>query len=245
MNLDGSQFSPFSDSLRGGNIMTYEGIALAACMMAVGVCNAQQVTPAPAVVPAAIIPEQPVSTSVLRAGTKVPLKMAEQLTTKGKKLRVGQRFQLEVAEDIRLNDLTVIPAGTPAIGEVTDVRNKGMWGKSGRIGAQLLYLRVNGRQVRLTGSFDDKGVTGTAGVVAAIAFVPIAGFFTTGTSATLPLGGAVSGFLDEDVPVQMNGVSAPAPIIVTAPQASPPVAPVVTPVSATAAVPVPTPAKVD
>jgi hypothetical protein len=29
--------------------------------------------------------------------------------------------------------------------------------------------------------------------------VPVAGFFTTGTSATLPLGAGVKGFIDEDV----------------------------------------------
>ena len=38
--------------------------------------------------------------AVLRAGTSVPLKMAEGLTTNGKKLKVGQRFQLEVAEPV-------------------------------------------------------------------------------------------------------------------------------------------------
>ena len=43
--------------------------------------------------------------------------------------------------------------------------------------------------------------TGTAGVVAAIAFVPIAGFFMTGTSAKIPAGGGVKGFLNEDLTI--------------------------------------------
>lgn len=183
------------------------------------VALAQVATPAP--IPAsapmvAIAPSTPAD-NVLRAGTKVSLKMAEALTTKGKKLRVGQRFQLETAEDIRLGDMTVIPAGTPATGEVTDVRNKGMWGKSGRIGAQLLYMRVGGRQIRLSGQLDDKGVTGTAGVVGSIALVPIAGFFMTGTSAHIPLGAPVAGFLDEDVPVVANGAATPQPLVVNQP----------------------------
>ena len=58
-----------------------------------------------------------------------------------------------------------------------------MWGKSGRITARVLNVRVGDRLIRLTGNFDDKEVTGTAGVVGAIVFVPIAGFFLTGTSA--------------------------------------------------------------
>lgn len=143
--------------------------------------------------------------------------MAEPLTTEGKKLRVGQRFQLEVAEAITLDGQTVIPAGSPATGEITDVRNKGMWGKSGRINARVLYLRANGRQIRLTGQVDDKGVTGTVGVVAAVALVPVVGFFTTGTSAKIPLGAPVTAFLDEDI--TLAPVAALAPMPVTAPEA--------------------------
>jgi hypothetical protein len=151
--------------------------------------------------------------AVLRAGTSVPLKMAEALTTNGKKLKVGQRFQLETAEPITVNGMTVIPAGSPATGEVTEVRNKGMWGKSGRINARVLFVRANGRQIRMSGQLDDKGTTGTAGVVGAIAVIPVAGFFVTGTSANIPLGAPVTGFIDEDVPVAFAD-GAPKPMVV-------------------------------
>ena len=137
--------------------------------------------------------------AVLRAGTPISLRILEEVTTKEKAARVGQRIRMEVASDVVVNDVVVIPAGSPAEGEITSVRNKGMWGKSGRLEARALYTRVNGRQVRLTGTLDDKGVTGTAGVVGAIALVPIAGFLVTGTSAVLPAGGEVPAFVDEDV----------------------------------------------
>lgn len=149
--------------------------------------------------------------AILRAGTPVALRLMEEVTTKKKSASVGQRFMLEIADPVVVNGVQVIPVGTPAWGEITGVRNKGMWGKSGKLDARLLYLRVNGRQIRLTGSFDDKGVTGTAGVVGAIAFIPIAGFFTTGTSAMFPKGGAVNGFIDEDVVLAFRA-TAPAPL---------------------------------
>jgi hypothetical protein len=152
--------------------------------------------------------------NMLRTGTEVQLKLAEPLTTKGKELRVGYHFQMTVAEAVMVNNQVVIPAGSPATGEVTEVRNKGMWGKSGHLTASILYVRVNGRQIRLSGTFDDKGVTGTAGVVAAIAFVPVAGFFTTGTSANIPAGSQVKGFIGEDVPLTF--APAPAPMMVQA-----------------------------
>jgi hypothetical protein len=169
---------------------------------------------APAAQPAVIL--APAGESVLRAGTEVPLVMAESITTNGKKLRVGQRVRLTVGSDIRLGTSVVIPVGSPAEAEVTDVRNKGMWGKSGRIEARVLNVRVGDRLIRLSGSFDDKGVTGTAGVVAAVALVPIAGFFVTGTSASIPSGSGVKSFLDEDLRIAAPAapVAAAAPLAV-------------------------------
>ena len=153
-------------------------------------------------------------TSVLRAGTPVALKTSEDLTTKGKKLKAGQRIQLETAEDVTINGVTVIPIGSPVTGELTDVRNKGMWGKSGRLQARVLFVRANGRQIRMTGSFDDKGTAGGIGAtaVSALVFLP-AGFFMTGTSAHMAKGLPVSGFIDEDVPVAF-GAGGPAPMVI-------------------------------
>lgn len=161
------------------------------------------------------VPGITAETSVLRVGTTVPLRLTEELTTKGKKLRVGQRFHLETSEPVLLNGVVVIPAGSPAVGEVTDVRNKGMWGKSGHLSAHILYVTVNGRQIRLSGTFDDKGVAGGVGAaaVSAVVFLP-AGFFMTGTSARVPIGAQVKAFTDEDVPLSI--AVAPAPLVVTA-----------------------------
>jgi hypothetical protein len=176
---------------------------------------AQSATQAPASAPQAgaaqaqpIAPVQPQQVAVLepvpqqnimRAGTEVPLVTREELTTKHKKLRVGQRFQMEVASNVEAGGVVVLPVGTPAVGEVTEVRNKGMWGKSGYINARVISLRLGDRTIRLSGAFDDKGVTGTAAVVGAVAFVPVVGFFTTGTSAKIPSGSPVKAFLDEDI----------------------------------------------
>jgi len=218
--------------------------ALACAILAVSGVSAQTApatpaAPAPMTIAAPIVSTLPNGMAVLRTGTEVPLRLSEELTTKGKKLRVGQRFRMEVSESVMVQGQAVIPAGTPAVGEITDVRNKGMWGKSGHLGARILYATVNGRQVRMSGSFDDKGVTGTAGVVGAIALVPVAGFFMTGTSAKVPMGAAVKGFVDEDVPLAFAaagpaplGVSAPMPAVVPAPAPVTAPAAALTPVAA-------------
>jgi hypothetical protein len=163
--------------------------------------------------PAMAIAAPGTTNAILRVGTEVPLRLVQELTTKGKQLRIGDRFHLETSEPVLVQGVNVIPVGSPAMGEITDVRNKGMWGKSGHLAARILYVTVNGRQIRLSGSFDDKGVTGTAAVVAAIVFVPVVGFFTTGTSAKVPVGSVVKGFVDEDVPLSIP-VAAQAPMVV-------------------------------
>lgn len=166
---------------------------------------------------APIAPISPVASinAILRVGTEVPLRLSEVLTTKGKNLRVGARFRLETSEAVLVNGTTVIPVGSPAVGEITDVQNKGMWGKSGKLNARILYVTVNGRQIKLSGAFDDKGVAGGVGAVAvsAIVFLP-AGFFMTGTSAMVPAGTIVKAFVDEDVQLNMP-VSAIRPLDVS------------------------------
>ena len=111
------------------------------------------------------------TSAILRVGTEVPLRLTQELTTKGKQLRVGDRFHLETSEPVMVQGVNVIPVGSPAVGEITDVRNKGMWGKSGHFSARILYVTVNGRQIRLSGAFDDKGVAGGVGAVAVSAIV--------------------------------------------------------------------------
>ncbi len=217
--------------------MVHVYAAAAALLLVGGAAGAQTVaTPAQ---PETVAPiAAPVTgQAVLRTGTEVPLKLTEELTTKGKKLKIGQRIHLETAEPLLVQGTTVVPAGTPAVGELTEVRNKGMWGKSGHFAARLLYLTVNGRQVRLSGGFDDKGTAGGIGAtaVSALVFLP-AGFFMTGTSAHLAVGTPVKGFVDEDVPLAF-AAAAPAPLAVTPIVAAAAAAPVAAAVPAAAIAP--------
>ena len=161
---------------------------------------------------------------VLRTGTAIQMETLTELTTEGKKLHVGDRFEMATTDPVMLNGQTVIPGGSHGVGEVTSVRNKGMWGKSGGITAHVLYIEANGRQMRLSGSFDDKGETGTGGVVASVLLVPVVGFLVTGTSARIAPHSRVHAFLDEDVPVQFasGATTGPAPMVIGAPTTNTP-----------------------
>jgi len=164
--------------------------------------TAMVVTPATAQTAMVVTPD---NSSSLHAGLPIQLETRDELTTEHKALKVGHQVEMEVIQPVMLNEHVVIPAGSRAIGEVTAVRNKGMWGKSGGIDVKVLYAEANGRQIRLNGTFDEHGQTGTAGVVGAIAVLPIAGFFVTGTSARIAPHTHVTAFLAEDIAVQFAG----------------------------------------
>lgn len=189
--------------------MIYKAVFAAALIAAVP-ANAETITAAAVTPPVnnavtvapgqsvTLVPQGPVG-NVLRSGTPVPVVLSEALTTKGKNLKVGQRVQLEVAQDVMLNGRLVIPARSPVEGVLTEVRNKGMWGKSGAIRLHINSVNINGVRVRLSGDMDTRGQTGTAGVVGAVVALPVAGFFVTGTSAEMPLNTPGRAFLDQDI----------------------------------------------
>jgi hypothetical protein len=183
--------------------MIYKISFASALLLAAPVAAQTIVTPQPAVSTSAsqgvaLVPQQAVD-QVLRAGAPVPVALSEPLTTKGKVLKVGQLVRLEVAQDVMLNGRVVIPARSPVEGVLTEVRNKGMWGKSGAIRLHINSVNINGAKIRLKGDMDTRGETGTAGVVGALVVLPVAGFFVTGTSAEMPLNMPGRAFLDQDI----------------------------------------------
>jgi hypothetical protein len=152
--------------------------------------------------PLVIQETQPQDTgNVLSQGT--PIHLATETEMNSQENRVGDRVDLRVLDAVSLNGHTVIPVGTRGVGEVTLVRKKGMWGKSGRLEFRPLYLMLGGREIPISTRTTTKehGETGTAGVVASIVVLPLAGFFVTGTSAKIPRGSNVDAELSQDLPV--------------------------------------------
>ena len=154
-------------------------IAAIACALATGASSVALAQSAPIVVG-----EAPAA-NILPEGTEVQLRTLTELSSKTSK--VGDRFNLEVVEDVRLNNQVVIPAGSRAAGEVTKVTKKGMFGKSGKLETRLLYVRVGDQQVAYNRRGGRRGKGGTAATVASLALIWPAAFFVTGTSAMLAL----------------------------------------------------------
>ncbi len=158
----------------------------------------------------------PAPLNVLPRGTEV--RMATRTQLHSQTSRVGERFELEVTDPVTLNGQVVIPTGSIATGEVTRARHKGMWGRRGILETRLISVRVGDRQIRLHGAAGDRGRAGTVGVVAAVVFVPVVGFFVTGTSAVLPPRTPTVAYTEEDIQVVFAAPVVPGPLVVPATQ---------------------------
>ncbi|MFZ2000636.1 MAG: hypothetical protein WAU73_14700 [Candidatus Sulfotelmatobacter sp.] len=166
-------------------------------------------TPAPQPTTAPLAPApQPAAAPVtgklvLREGTDVKLKFANDLSSKT--AEDGDPVNLILDEDIKIGDVVVAKAGCKAVGEITNAKKAGMMGKAGELNMRLEHLAVGDQRVRLRGSKgkEGKGKVGTA-VALTVLFGPI-GLIKHGKNVEVKAGTPLTAYVDEDaqlVPAQ-------------------------------------------
>jgi hypothetical protein len=86
--------------------------------------------------------QEPAATLLLKEGTEVKLKVAEEVTSLT--AVVDDPITLLLDEDLKVNDVVVVKAGTKGYAVVSSVTKAGSMGKNGELKLRLEYLRVNG-----------------------------------------------------------------------------------------------------
>ena len=147
--------------------------------------------------PAPTSASQMARTSYFPLGTPLTLTTRTEVSTKDNK--AGDRFYLEVAENLSYRGQVVVPAGSVAVGEVARVQRNGHFGKKGKVDIALLYVQTPAGPIRLTGKSNDEGTSGAITSFATIALVSPLGFLVHGTSARIPAGALVRGYLAQDL----------------------------------------------
>lgn len=79
--------------------------------------------------------------------TPVLVKVDEEIASN--RNRSGDRFRILIAEDVRVGDVVVIPAGSAGEGEVVHAAKSGAGGKAGELILAARFVRVGDREVRL------------------------------------------------------------------------------------------------
>lgn len=139
----------------------------------------------------------PVFKYYLPMGTPLTLRTRTQVNTKEAKL--GDRVYMEVAEAVLFRGQTVIPAGSPVIGEVSTLQRNGHFGRKGKVAVRLVEVQTPSGPVRLTGDAYDEGISGTLVSVGTFMFVSALGFLVHGTSGNIPANATVKAYLAEDM----------------------------------------------
>jgi hypothetical protein len=134
---------------------------------------------------------------MLRDGTDVSLKFDESLSSKS--AAEGDPVTFILDEDLKVGDVVVAKSGSKAVGEVSNAKKSEMMGKAGELNVRLDYLKVGDFKVKLRGTKDREGESGTtATVVLTVLFGPI-GLIKHGHNINIPQGTALKAYVADDI----------------------------------------------
>ncbi len=134
---------------------------------------------------------------VLKEGTEVKLKFAQDLSSKT--ATEGDPVNFTVDQDVAADTTVVVRSGASAVGEVTRAEKAGHMGKAGQLSVRLNYMKAGDKRVRLRGTKgkEGEGKTGTA-VTLTVLFGPL-GLLKHGKQVEVKEGSPLTGYVDEDV----------------------------------------------
>ncbi len=142
---------------------------------------------------------------IVHDGTPVRLRLSRNLSSADAK--TGDTVDFEVLEDVKVDEVLLIPRGNTAIATVTEAEHKKRMARGGKLNVNIDYVRiVNGDKIALRATKESQGGghTGamTGGMVAtAIVFFPAAPFFLFmhGKDTTIPKGTEITAYVNGEI----------------------------------------------
>lgn len=152
---------------------------------------------------------------IVHDGTPVRLRLSRNLSSADAK--TGDTVDFEVLEDVKVDDVLLIPRGNTAIATVTEAEHKKRMARGGKLDINIDYVRiVNGDKIalRATKETSGGGHTGamTGGMVAtAIVFFPAAPFFLFmhGKDTTIPKGTEITAYVEGEIKLDREKLKVP------------------------------------
>jgi hypothetical protein len=175
-------------------------------------------------------PSQPVQPSpaqlplphTLLDGTPVKLRLSQSISSAD--ARVGQEVPFEVIEEVKVDDVIVLPKGATAVANVTEAEHKKSMGRAGKLNVAISYARLSDNEkIALRAVKEAKGgghvgaMTGAI-VATSIVFFPAAPLFlfVHGKDITIPQGTEITAFVDGDMHLEMARFGASPQAVTTA-----------------------------
>ena len=174
-------------------------------------------------------PQQPTASStankfVLDDGTPIKLRLDRNLSSADAK--TGDNIDFEVLEEVKVNDVVVIPKGNIAIGTVTAAEHKKRMARGGKLDIEIDYVKLaDGEKAAIRAVKETKGGGHTGAMTGAIVATslvvwPAAPFFLFmhGKDTTIPKGTEITAYVNGNMPLDPVKFApvAPAPTNVAA-----------------------------
>jgi hypothetical protein len=153
------------------------------------------------VVPAPPVPQAaPAAKLMLKEGTDVKLKFADDLSSKT--ATEGDPVNLVLDEDLKVGEVVVVKAGAKATGTISHSKKAGMLGKAGELNMRLEHLKGDDDRVKLRGSKGKEGEGKESTTVALfVLFGPI-GLIKHGKNVEIKAGTPLTAYVDEDIAIK-------------------------------------------
>ena len=148
--------------------------------------------------------------NTLLDGTPVKLRLSQTISSADAK--VGQEIPFEVIEEIKVDDVVVIPKSATAIANVTEADHKKSMGRAGKLNISITYVRLaDNEKAAMRAVKESKGnghvgaMTGAI-VATSIVFFPAAPLFLFihGKDVTIPQGTEITAFVQGDMHLDMS-----------------------------------------
>jgi hypothetical protein len=145
----------------------------------------------------------------LQNGTPVRLRLCE--TVSSDSATVGQTVRFEVADEVRVGEVTVIAKRAPALATVTEARSSRSMGRGGKLGINIDSVSlVDGETVALRAVRNTKAAGTTTETIGAVAFSsilvgPAAALllFMPGEDIEITEGKEITAYINGDVPLDI------------------------------------------
>ncbi|MGH8108428.1 MAG: hypothetical protein ACREO1_06885 [Arenimonas sp.] len=153
-------------------------------------------------------PIPPAMTGIIPARTQVKFFLGSFITTKT--ALPGQQFQLTVAEDVRIDNVTLIPMGTPATGEIIHSQKAKGFGKAGELSMTIRFIDLNGQKIKMRSfqPYQGKDNSNTAMTVSMIPYLGLFAGFAQGGNIEIPAQTLMQALITSDTAIGATNAAA-------------------------------------
>jgi hypothetical protein len=134
---------------------------------------------------------------VLKEGTEVRLQLAQEISSKTS--FPGDPVSFTVADELSVDDVVVVRAGSRAIGEITTAKRSGVLGRGGELSIRVDHLIAGGRKVALRGSKGGAGRNQTGKTAVLVVAFGGVGLLKHGKNISMTEGAPVSAYVAQSV----------------------------------------------